>query len=91
MGNVEIYFTDPSTQPPPQPQPNVEEELAKAQVALTQQQVDTAKAEAETNRQEAIWKHQEAMEKIVREDQTKRYDIELKYKFNVPGGLSRVG
>jgi len=92
LGSVDMYFTDPSTQPPPQPEePSAEERLAEAQIQLTQQQVETQRIEAETNRQEAIWKHEERMKELIDKDQRERYKIELDYNRNVPGGLTNVG
>jgi hypothetical protein len=87
LGNGNTYFSD---QPPPPPAPDPQEELVKAQIQLTQQQVDVARSEMETNRQEAIWKHEENMIKIQTTDQTNRYKIELEYRRNVPGGLESV-
>jgi len=87
LGDGNTYFSD---QPPPPPAPDPQEELVKAQIELTAQQVQVARSEMETNRQEAIWKHEENMLKIKTTDQTNRYKIELEYQRNVPGGLEVV-
>ena len=68
----------------------LQEQLVKAQIQLTAQQVEVAKSEMETNRMEAIWKHEENMLKIKTTDETNRYKIELEYQHNVPQGLSSV-
>ena len=94
--DVTQFFTDPESLPPEQPKPNVEEELAKAQIELAAEQVKTSRAEAETNRQEATWKHEEAMKKIQVEaqielqkltelDARERTKMELEFQKNVPG------
>jgi hypothetical protein len=88
--SVEEFFPDPANNPPPPPKEDPQEQLVKAQIQLTAQQVDVAKSEMETNRQEAIWKHEENMLKITTTDQTNRYKIELEYRRNVPGGLEVV-
>ena len=90
LGDGNKYFDDPVKKPPEPPPPDPQQELVKAQIELTAQQVQVARSEMETNRQEAIWKHDEAMKKLVMEDQRERYKIELQYGRNVPGGLSVV-
>ena len=88
--SVEEFFPDPANNPPPPPKEDPQEQLIRAQIQLTAQQVDVAKSEMETNRQEAIWKHEENMLKIMKTDETNRYKIELEYQRNIPGGLEVV-
>jgi hypothetical protein len=90
LGDVNQYFTDPSTQPPPSNEPSTEERMAMAQIELAQQDIQSRRAEAETNRQEAIWRHEEKMKDLIDKDQRERYKIELEYQRNIPGGLSAV-
>jgi len=87
LGDVSQFFTDPSTQPPPQPEPNVEEELAKAQIQLTAAQTETQRMEAQTNAQEAQWKHEEKMTELANKDLIERYKLELAFNKDLPGGL----
>ena len=90
LGDVSLYFTDPSTQPPPQPKPDPNELLVQAQIKLAESQAMTSTIEAETNRQEAIWKHEERLKELIDKDNRERFKMELEYKRNVPGGLSAV-
>ena len=90
LGEADQFFTDPSTLPPPQPQPDPQMELAKAQIQVAQMQAQVSQREAETNRQEAQWRHEEKMKELIDKDQRERYKIELDYQRNVPGGLSAV-
>ena len=73
LGDGNQYFTDLSKQPPKPPEPNPEQELVKAQIELTAQQVQVARTEMETNRQEAIWKHEDEQRKTTLLDQRERY------------------
>ena len=90
LGDVNQYFTDPSTQPPPSDEPSTEEKMAQAQLQLAQLQIENGRTEAETNRQEAIWRHEEKMKELIDKDQRERYKIELEYQRNIPGGLNVV-
>ncbi len=90
LGDVNQYFTDPSTQPPPSDEPSTEEKMAMAQLQLAEQDIQSRRAEAETNRQEAIWRHEEKMKEFIDKDQRERYKIELEYQRNIPGGLNVV-
>ena len=88
LGGVERYFT--LDQKPPEPPPDPQQELIRAQIQLTAKQVQVAESEMETNRQEAIWKHEDEARKTTLQDQRERYKIELEHQRNVPGGLSVV-
>jgi hypothetical protein len=90
LGDVNEFFTDPSTQPPPSDEPSTEEKMAMAQLQLAQQDIQSRQVEADTNRQEAIWRHEEKMKELIDKDQRERYKIELEYQRNIPGGLNVV-
>jgi len=87
---VDQFFTDPRTVPPQQPKPDPQELLIQAQIQVANQQAETMRQEMETNRQEVIWKHEEKLKELTDKNNRELYDIELKYKFNVPGGLKSV-
>lgn len=85
--NVERFFTDPATQEPPPEEPDVQEQLAQAQIQLLAAQTETQRQEAITNRQEAQWKHEENMLKIANEDARERTKMELEFQRNIPGAV----
>ena len=89
LGDVNQYFTDPSTQPPPQPEgPSPEEQVAQAQIQLAQAQAQAVQQEAQTNQQEAVWKHEEKMKELQEKDFRERAKLELEYQKDIRGGIN---
>lgn len=86
------YFTDPSTIPPKQPQPDPNAALLQVQQAMTQMQEETKRSKQQSDMQvkqmELAMKaqeqaHKEFMDKM--KEATARAELELKYDINVPG------
>ena len=87
FNDVNQFFTDPSTQPPPQPKPDPNEMLAQAQIQLAQAQAAAIQQEAQTNQQEAVWKHEEKMKELRDKDVRERTQMELDFRRNIPGAI----
>jgi hypothetical protein len=76
MKHYELFFQDPSTVPPPQPQPNAQDEFLKAQAQVEMAKVQLEQQRVELEKQQAVFEAQMAQQKAQLEQQKLKLEAE---------------